>query len=320
MTAHACSPVLLPSGERGSVGRLCGCLTDGGRHGRHGRRAGFRLESGDFADRMYARIVPSAQNAERVIQTFVSLLLTGAVHRQFHCVGREAVRQCKAADALLLGGRLRRVRAAAGAGGRLSHRRPHGGGAVRLRGPDPAGVLDLAMERKNIIALKGNHEDAFVDWYDTVPDKIHNRYYYNTYDFLMDSRRTRERLPEYVEFMRKMPLYKKLRIDGECWLLAHACTEEVLSFWKRKERMLWSTEMIDRGKGIPGYHSVVGHVPAFTIRGNTNRPAKIWHSEDGWLTDIDCGAAFPAFGGRLGCLCLETGEEYYVADAEILTT
>ena len=25
------------------------------------------------------------------------------------------------------------------------------------RGPDPAGVLDLAMERKNIIALKGNH-------------------------------------------------------------------------------------------------------------------------------------------------------------------
>lgn len=31
------------------------------------------------------------------------------------------------------------------------------------RGPDPAGVLDLAMERKNIIALKGNHEDAFVD-------------------------------------------------------------------------------------------------------------------------------------------------------------
>ena len=40
MTAHACSPVLLPSGERGAVGRLCGCLTDGGRHG---RRAGFRI-------------------------------------------------------------------------------------------------------------------------------------------------------------------------------------------------------------------------------------------------------------------------------------
>ena len=37
------------------------------------------------------------------------------------------------------------------------------------RGPDPAGVLDLAMERKNIIALKGNHEDAFVDWYGAVP-------------------------------------------------------------------------------------------------------------------------------------------------------
>ena len=77
------------------------------------------------------------------------------------------------------------------------------------RGPDPAGVLDLAMERKNIIALKGNHEDAFVDWYDTVPDKIHNRYYYNTYDFLMDSRRTRERLPEYVEFMASFQLFHR---------------------------------------------------------------------------------------------------------------
>ena len=78
--------------------------------------------------------------------------------------------------------------------------------------------------------------------------------------------------------------------------------------------------MIDRGKGIPRISFGGRSCTGFTIRGNTNRPAKIWHSEDGWLTDIDCGAAFPAFGGRLGCLCLETGEEYYVADAEILTT
>ena len=35
--------------------------------------------------------------------------------------------------------RLRRVRAAAGAGRRLSHRCPHSGGAVHLRGSDPAG-------------------------------------------------------------------------------------------------------------------------------------------------------------------------------------
>lgn len=102
------------------------------------------------------------------------------------------------------------------------------------RGPDPAGVLDLAMERKNIIALKGNHEDAFVDWYDTVPDKIHNRYYYNTYDFLMDSRRTRERLPEYVEFMRKMPLYKKLRIVGNVGFLPMPVQKRCFHFGKEK--------------------------------------------------------------------------------------
>ena len=69
----------------------------------------------------------------------------------------------------------------------------------------------------------------------------------------------------------------------------------------------------DRKKGIPGYVSVVGHVPTFVIRGFPKTPAEIWHSPDGRLIDVDCGAAFPDLGGRLGCLCLETGEEFYVS-------
>lgn len=35
---------------------------------------------------------------------------------------------------------------------------------------------------------------------------------------------------------------------------------------------------------------------------------KIFRS--GTMINIDCGCAFP--GGRLGCLCLDTMEEYYV--------
>ena len=66
------------------------------------------------------------------------------------------------------------------------------------RGPDPANVLDIASSRGNIIPLRGNHEDEFINWYDNEIARMFQKYYYNTYDILMDSRCTREKLPEYV--------------------------------------------------------------------------------------------------------------------------
>ena len=74
--------------------------------------------------------------------------------------------------------------------------------------------------------------------------------------------------------------------------------------------------MIDRQRGIPGYLSVDGHVPTFLIRGTRDEQAAIWHCPDGRLIDVDCGAVFTEAGGRLGCLCLETGKEYYASAAD----
>lgn len=179
------------------------------------------------------------------------------------------------------------------------------------RGPDPEGILDFVMSHKNVTALRGNHEDGFTEWYDNVEDKVHQRYYYNTYDVLTDCRATRGKLPEYVRFMKSLPLYRKVKMNGNCYLMAHASTEEILRVWKRKERLLWDTSLIDRQRGIPGYVSIVGHVPTFIIRGYPKEPAAVWHSPDGRIIDVDCGAAFGNMGGRLGCLCLDTGEEYY---------
>ena len=125
------------------------------------------------------------------------------------------------------------------------------------RGPDPAGVLDLAMNCPNITALRGNYEDGFVEWYE-APDRDRYPYYYNTYNVLCADERLRKKIPEYVDFMKTLPLYAKVKTDGECWLLAHASTEDILHIWKRKERLIWDTSMIDRQRGIPGYVSVVG--------------------------------------------------------------
>lgn len=179
------------------------------------------------------------------------------------------------------------------------------------RGPSPAKVLDIVSGNSNIIALKGNHEDGFVDWYEKA-DLERDQYYYNTYDIWMDSGVTVQKIPEYVRFMERLPLYKKVKMAGTCFLLAHASTEEIFKFVKKKERFLWDSSMVDRKRGIPGYISVVGHVPTFIIRGYPKEPAQIWYSEDGRLIDVDCGAAFAPLGGRLGCLCLENFQESYV--------
>ena len=57
--------------------------------------------------------------------------------------------------------------------------------------------------------------------------------------------------------MKGLPLYKKRKADGRCWLMAHASTEEALRLWKRKERFIWDSSMVDRKRGIPGYVSIV---------------------------------------------------------------
>ena len=51
---------------------------------------------------------------------------------------------------------------------------------------------------------------------------------------------------------------------------------------------------------------VVGHTPSYTVEGADK--GKVFYGEGVIL--MDCGAAF---GETLGCLCLETGKEYYVS-------
>lgn len=179
------------------------------------------------------------------------------------------------------------------------------------RGPDPAGVIDLVSSRKNIVALRGNHEDMFVQWYEYTVDKSQG-YFYNTYEILMNSG-AQDKLPGYVQWMKKLPLYKKVRIKGTCYVMAHASTDGIFNIWKKKDGFLWESGVTSAGRIPPGYVSIVGHVPTFIIREYPKEPAEIWRRPDGKFLDVDCGAAFPDYGGRLGCICLETGEEFYTS-------
>ena len=94
--------------------------------------------------------------------------------------------------------------------------------------PDPAGVLDTVMAQENIIALMGNHEDAFAGWYDSILKGGIYGYYYNTYDILSRSPSGCNKIAEYVQWMKGLPYYKKIKVDGKNYLLAHASTKQAV--------------------------------------------------------------------------------------------
>ena len=126
------------------------------------------------------------------------------------------------------------------------------------RGPDPAGVIELVASRKNIVALRGNHEDMFAEWYEYTEDKSEG-YFYNTYEILMSSDSAREKIPEYVRWMKKLPLYKKVKSKDTCYVMAHASTEGIFEIWKKKDTFLWESGVTGSRRSLPGYISIVGH-------------------------------------------------------------
>ena len=181
------------------------------------------------------------------------------------------------------------------------------------RGPDPAGVIDTVRAHGNITALLGNHEDAFASWYDSIRNGGIYGYFYNTYDILNANPLTRNKIGEYAEWMKGLPWYKKVTVKGQCYVLVHASAEGMLTMRNRKDTCIWDGSFVERQRGIPGFISIVGHVPTFILRGYPQEEAYIWRSPNGRIIDIDCGAVFTEYGGRLACLGLETGEEFYVS-------
>ncbi|MFR4819445.1 MAG: hypothetical protein ACLUA9_10125 [Blautia stercoris] len=99
------------------------------------------------------------------------------------------------------------------------------------------------------------------------------------------------------------PLQLSVQVNNEKYLLAHAMTSKP-ECTENKYYYLMGNEMNAEylHNGIEGYISICGH------RNTANH--KIWRNEKGNLIMCDCGCGFR--NGKLGCLCLETKEEFYV--------
>lgn len=177
-----------------------------------------------------------------------------------------------------------------------------------LHEPDPVGVyFSVLALGDSCVVVRGNHDEWLANYlwdYCRRTEKERARmelYPYNSFALL------RERLPvadlmTLAETIRGWPIQISVTLEGTDYLLAHAQTAPPTE--RREDDYYLLGEADDSvwmERGVEGYISVCGH---------RNMGNRIWKNKIGNLYLCDCGCGYR--DGRLGCLCLETKEEYYV--------
>jgi serine/threonine protein phosphatase 1 len=103
-----------------------------------------------------------------------------------------------------------------------------------------------------------------------------------------------------------MALYEELEVAGQKYLLVHAGIADFDASVSLDEYMpedFITTPLDPEREYYPDTITVAGH----TSTEKYGEAGKIYRTENAIL--VDCGASF---GGKLGCIRLEDGEEFYV--------
>ena len=199
-------------------------------------------------------------------------------------------------------------------------------GDVVDRGPHPVRVLRKLMEMPNVVPIVGNHELMAMQCLSFLREEITERsaagfgrdklrllagWIQNGADPTMKEFRAldREMQSEVLDFLDEFLAYAEITAGGQKYLLVHAGLGNF-----RPEKRMEDYSLDELVWERPDYalryfedmEVVSGHTPTQLIEGNP-RPGYIFR-ENGHVA-IDCGACFR--GGRLACICLETGEEFY---------
>ena len=201
-------------------------------------------------------------------------------------------------------------------------------GDVVDRGSHPIKVILDLMQRPNVVCLAGNHEYMMLkcmkflireiteesvmelqenpEQMEALTDWLLNGAESTMAEFRALSVEVRKQVSDYLM---ELDLYEEVEAAGKSYLLVHAGLGDF-----DPEKPIWEYEIYDLVWKRPDYEKayfkdkyvVTGHTPTMVIPGNP-RPGFIFRKNN--HIAIDCGASH---GGRLGCLCLETGEEYYI--------
>lgn len=119
---------------------------------------------------------------------------------------------------------------------------------------------------------------------------------------------TRDEQQDILDYLEEFSLYEEITVKGETYVIVHAgldhfAPERPLEDYGLHELIFQSPDY--ETVYFPDKYLVTGHLPTRVIEGNP-RPDRIYR-ENRHIA-LDCGAGF---GGQIGAICLETGEEYY---------
>ena len=192
-------------------------------------------------------------------------------------------------------------------------------GDVIDRGEDGIKILMDMMDRKNVIPIIGNHESLALSSLKLIRDGASEEELLKKRAYclwmLSDGDPTAaafRALPKVtqtalIDYIEGFSVYEEITVDGRRFHVSHTLPDY------RPGLDIHNVSLMEFIWGEPDYtvrygdnaRFITGHTPT-----NVIAPAffgKIWQG-CGHIA-IDCAAAW---GGRLGCLCLDTMEEYYV--------
>ena len=117
-----------------------------------------------------------------------------------------------------------------------------------------------------------------------------------------------------IDYMNSLPLYKEVEVGEQKFVLVHGGLEDFSASRPladyAPDEILWCRPEPDTVY-YPDNYVIYGHTPVQMLcdrSGNKNSAPRIF--QNGKAIDIDCGCVY--HGGKLGCLCLDTMEEFYV--------
>ena len=204
-------------------------------------------------------------------------------------------------------------------------------GDVLDRGPDGFKILLDMAARPNVIGLLGNHELLAAA---ALPSLLRTMRQGEEQPL---SKTEQEQMQKWIQNGGKPSILQLLRLSGEemeivCAYLRSLSAYEEVTVERRKfvlvhaglehfsitrplekydlEDFLFCRPDLDTTY-FPDKTLVFGHTPTRLLHrqiGEPEQPDRIFHR--GTMIGLDCGCVYS--GGRLGCLCLDTMEEFYV--------
>ena len=199
-------------------------------------------------------------------------------------------------------------------------------GDVVDRGSQSMKVLQDMMLRPNVIPLIGNHEYMALQCLQFLLTEVSQDSIASLDVELLQGlaewqavggqaaieefrRLSAEERADIVDYFGEFSLFEELTVGGKRYVLVHAGPENF-----SPDRPMADYALHELIFHAPDYsktyfadkYLVTGHNPTRNIPGNP-RPDRIFRENNHIAIDCGCG-----YGGTLGALCLDTGEEFYV--------